>query len=236
MLLMMIAILAAPIACLAAIAWARPWRGEPRTGLLVAILLGITVIHGVVTTVFGDGLNEAARHFIPASLALITLVIASVAGIPGTIARWLASPRACAFEMVATLAFAAVAILSCTVALRWAEVQPLAIGALELPPGREGTAAPLKLQGWALDPRGVESVQIELGKLKRQVQIGEDSPELAAAYPGYPDRAHGRFVLELGAADLAAAGAPEEQPMRITVRSAGGAVTEIDRRRVEFPK
>jgi hypothetical protein len=234
--LVMIAMLAAPIAFLAAIAWARPSRGDSRVGLLVGILLGVTVVHGVLTTVFGGGLNEAARHFIPGALALAALVIATVAGVPGAVARWIEAPRARAIEMVASLAFALVAILSCATALRWAEVQPLAIGALEFPAGREATAAPLKLRGWALDPRGVESVQVELGKLKREAQIGEDSPDVKAAYPGYPDRARARFTLELGADDLAAAGAPEELPMRITVRSAGGAVTEIDRRRLDFPK
>ena len=234
--LVMMSMLAAPIAILAAIAWARPWRGESRAGLLAAILLGVTVVHGVLTTVFGGGLNEAARHFIPGALALTALVIATIAGIPGTVARWIEAPKARVFEIVASLAFALIAILSCAAALRWAEVQPLAIGALESPAGREATAAPLKLRGWALDPRGVESVQVELGKLKREAQIGEDSPDLKAAYPGYPDRASARFSLEIGADDLAAAGAPEELPMRITVRSVGGAVTEIDRRRLDFPK
>jgi len=115
-------------------------------------------------------------------------------------------------------------------------VQSLAIGALDLPAGRDVTLPSVKLSGWALDPVGVESVQVEIGKLKRQVQPDGDSPGLKATYPGYPDRAKARFTLELGAGDLAAAGAPEELPLRITVRSAEGAVTEIDRRRLDFPK
>jgi hypothetical protein len=68
------------------------------------------------------------------------------------------------------------------------------------------------------------------------VQPEEDSPDLKAAYPGYPDRAKARFTVELGADDLAAAGAPQEVPMRITVRGVDGAVTEIDRRQLDFPK
>ena len=115
-------------------------------------------------------------------------------------------------------------------------MQPLAIGALEFPAGREATLPVLRLHGWVLDPVGVESVQVEIGKLKRQVQPDEDSPDLRATYPGYPDRARARFTVELVAADLAAAGAPEELPLRITVRGVDGAVSEIDRRRLDFPK
>ncbi len=234
--LVMVSILAAPIAFLAAIAWVRPWRGEPRAGLLLALLLGASVAHGVLTTVFGGGLNEAARHFIPGALAMYVLLIAAIVGIPGAVARWMAEPKARAFEMAAAAALVPVVVLSCAAAFRWAQVQPLAIGALEFPAGREATLPVLRLHGWVLDPVGVESVQVEVGKLKRQVQPDEDSPDLRATYPGYPDRARARFTVELVAADLAAAGAPEELPLRITVRGVDGAVSEIDRRRLDFPK
>ena len=64
------AVLAAPLALLAALAWARPSTGEGSgTSLLLALLLGGTVLYSLLTTVLGDGLSEAARHFFAGNLA-----------------------------------------------------------------------------------------------------------------------------------------------------------------------
>ena len=233
--LVLAAILAAPLAGLAAIAWARPSRDDPCAGLLLAMLLGGTVLYGVLTTVFGDGLSEAARHFLPGALALYSLVLVVIGVVPSLTARWIAAPKARAFEMALALAAVPIVFLSCAGALRWAQAQPLALGVVDAPAGREAVPSGLALRGWALDPTGVESVQVEIGALKREATIGIASPALREALPGYPDAAQGNFALDLGADDLARAGAPQPLPLRITARGRGGAVTEIDRRRLEFP-
>jgi hypothetical protein len=232
--LVLAAILAAPAAGLAAIAWARPSRGEPCVPLLLAMLLGGTALYGVLTTVFGDGLSEAARHFLPGALAMYSLLLTAIVALPSLTSRWFEAPKTRAFEMVLTLAAMPIVFLSCAAALRWAEAQPLALGVLDAPPGREAAPSGLALRGWALDPAGVESVQVELGALKREATIGIASPALREVLPGYPDAAHGNFALDLGADDLALAGAPQALDLRITARGRGGAVTEIDRRRLEF--
>ncbi|HEY4999462.1 MAG TPA: hypothetical protein VII36_09970 [Usitatibacter sp.] len=231
-----VSMLAAPLALLAAIAWARPARGHEHAGLLLAMLLGGTVIYEVLTTLFGDGLSESARHFMPGALAMYALLIAFLASVPALIARWIAAPKARAFEIAAGVAVLPIVALSCATAFRWAEAEPLAIGILDTPAGRAGTLPATQLRGWALDPLGVESVQVELGSLKRDARVGIASPALKPLFPGYPDAGQAYFALDLGPEDLALAGAPAPLPMRITVRGRGGAVTEIDRRRLEFPK
>ena len=230
------AMMAAPLALLAALAWARPSRDDPLAGLLFAMLAGGTVIYALLTSVFGDGLSEAARHFLLGSLAAFALAIGALGAIPALASRWWQAPKAHAFEMVAGFAVVPIVLVACVMAWRWAQTQPLAIGVLDGPRDRLGTAPTLAIRGWALDPFGVDGVTIELGKLHREARVGDASPDLKALFPGYPDGARGRFALDLTEEDLAKAGAPAETPLRITVKSRAGGITEIDRRRLEFPK
>jgi len=235
-LFMLAAMMSAPLALVAALAWARPSRDDPLAGVLFAMLAGGSVIYALLTTVFGDGLSEAARHFLVGALAAYAIAIAALAAIPALAARWWDAPKAHAFEIVAGFAAVPLVVVACVMAWRWAQTQPLATGVLDVPPGRQAKLPTLALRGWALDPFGVEGVTVELGKLRREARIGEASPDLKAVFPGYPDAARGRFALDLSEAELVEAGAPAELALRITAKSRAGAVTEIDRRRLEFPK
>jgi len=223
-----------PLALLVAVAWARPSRVEIGTPLLLAMLLGGTALYAWVTTVFGDGLSEAGRHFLAGSLAIDTALLAVVIGVPVLVLHWVKAPRQGALQMVASASAAAAIVLAIVMAFRWAETEPLAIGALERPDGKQAPAAGVQLGGWALDPFGVEGVQVEIGTLRRAARLGEPSPDVKDALPGYPDAARSRFVLDLTSDDLAQAGAAKELPLRITVKSRSGAVSEIDRRRLDL--
>jgi hypothetical protein len=223
-----------PFALLMAIAWARPSRVEIGTPVLLAMLLGGTALYAWVTTVFGDGLSEAGRHFLAGSLAIDTALIAIVVGVPVLAVHWVKAPRQGAMQMVAGVAVVAVIALASVMAFRWAETEPLAIGALERPDGRQAPSSGVQLGGWALDPFGVEGVQVEVGTLRRAARIGEPSPDVQAAFPGYPEAARARFVLDVKGEELAQAGAANDLALRITVKSKSGAVTEIDRRRLEI--
>ena len=234
--LVLVAMMAAPLALLAALAWARPSRDDPLAGLLFAMLAGGSVIYALLTSVFGDGLSEAARHFLLGSLATFALALAALAAIPAVASRWWGAPKAHAFEMVGAFAAVPLVLVACVMTWRWAQTQPLAIGVLDAPRDRNATLPALAIRGWALDPFGVEGVTVQLGKLQRDARVGEASPDLKALFPGYPDGARGRFALDLTEEDLANAGAPAQTPLRITVKSRGGGVTEIDRRRLEFPR
>lgn len=225
---------AAPLALLAAIAWARPGYGRRRAGLLFAMLAGGTAIYAAVTTTFGDGLSEAARHFLPGSLAIYALVIAAVASAPALFGRWFAAPKQHALEIAVGVAGALIIALALPTVFAWAQLQPLAIGVLDQPAGRKAAATGLQLRGWALDPHGIDSVDVEIGKLRKAARHGEPSDDLRSIYPGYPEGAHARFALDLTAEELVQAGAPGETTLRVLARNRNGAVTEIDRRRLDF--
>ena len=223
-----------PLAFLAALAWARPSRVEIGAPLLLAMLLGGTALYAWITTVFGDGLNEAGRHFLAGALAIDVALLAIIVGVPVLVAHWVKAPRQGALQMVAAAAVVAVLALAIVAEFRWAQTEPLAIGLLEQPDGRSVPSSGVQLRGWALDPFGVESVQVEAGSLRRTARFGEPSPDLQASIPAYPDAARSRFTLDLGGEELAQAGAPKELTLRVLVKSRAGPVTEIDRRRLEF--
>jgi hypothetical protein len=227
--------LLAPLALLVALAWARPSRVEIGTPKLLAMLLAGTALYAWITTVFGDGLGEAGRNFLAGSLAIHCAILSVIVGIPVLVVHWVKAPRQGALQMVAGIAAAAVIVLAIVMTLRWADTEPLAIGALDAPKARQVPAGGVQLLGWALDPFGVESVAVELGSLRRAARIGQASPAtLPAAYPGYPDAARAGFVADLTAEDLAKAGPANDLPLRVTVKSKTGAVTEVDRRRLEL--
>ncbi len=234
--LVLAAMLAAPLAFLGALAWARPGDDRPHAALMIGMMLGGAVVYGLLSAVFGDGMSEAARHFVPGALAMYALFIAAIAAIPALAARWWAEPKPHAFEMVTAFVAIPLVVAACVMGWRWAAPVPLALGVLDAPRDREGKLPTLEVRGWALDPFGVETVQVELGKVKREARFGLASLDLRAVYPGYPDGARGRFAVDFSEEDLRNAGAPETLPLRITVRSRTGAVTEIDRRKLEFPK
>lgn len=224
--------LLAPLAGMAALAWARPAAGEPRAGLLFAMLLGGTALHAAITTVFGDGLSEAARHYAAGLLATFAGLLALAVALVRVPLAWMAEPKRAAWELAAILGGAIVVVAAIAFTLQWARVQPLAIGVLDVPGDRRWPAGGLVLRGWALDPQGVARVEVVLGALRRDARYGaEPTPDLAAVFPGYPDAGRGRFTLELDANDVAAA-VPGGN-LQVLVHGRTGTVTPVDARRLE---
>ncbi|QJR12381.1 hypothetical protein DSM104443_03467 [Usitatibacter rugosus] len=232
--LVIASMLAAFLAAIAAALWARPASDDPATSLLLAMLLGGTVIYAVLTTVFGDGMSEASRHFLPGWLAMAALVLGVLVAAPICLMRWGRAPRDNVRPIAAAVLFTAATVAGVYYTFDWANRQPLSIGVLDLPASRQVNSVPLEIRGWTLDPFGVESVSVKLGKVEKPARFGDASADLAAVFPGYPDGARGRFALDFSAEDLAAAGPPEALEMRITTRSKNGHVSEIDRRRLEM--
>ena len=198
--------------------------------LLFAMLLGGTVVYAFVTTVFGFRLGEATRHFLPGALAMYTALVAVLVGAPFLFGRWGGTLKQGVKEIVVGAAVIAIIVLAGVMALAWGEGQGLAMGALDEPAGGQAPSTGLRVSGWALDPYGVESVQVQLGKLEKTARYGEARPDIEATYPGYPDAHGARFTLDLTGDDLAKAGAPGELPLRILVKSRSGAGTEIEQR------
>jgi hypothetical protein len=223
----------APVALVALVVMRR-WRGDPLAPLLLAMLLGGTAIYAFLTTVLGDGLSEAARHYLPGQLASWVLVVAVAAGLPFLVVRWKQAPKEALLEVGIAVVMLAAAGYACFAALQWAGPQPLALGVLDEPAGRKASASGLALRGWGLDPQGVEAVEVQAGTVKRNARYGIASPDIEAIFPGLPDASRARFSLDLTAEDLAQAGAPNRVALAVRVKGRGGAVTEIDRRNLDF--
>jgi len=230
--------LLAPAGLLALIVLRR-YRGDPLTPLLLAMLLGGSALYAFLTALLGDGMSEAARHFLPGALAMWTAVILAAAGIGALALRWKETPKEALLEVSAGAAVIAIAGFACVLALAWARAQPAAIGVLDQPAGRQVPAGGVELRGWVLDPSGVQSVKVRVGTLEREARLLEASPELgllrvASIYPGYHEPARGGFALSLSRDDLVQAGAPNPLTLRVLAQGTNGAVTEIDRRNLVF--
>jgi len=231
------AALAAPIALLGAFGWARPSRTQHGVQFLLAMLLGGIAIYAFTTTAFGDGLNAASRHFIPGSLAVWVAWIGLLFAVPALVMRWIEAPKAHILEMVAAALGVAALVAGTSYAIAWGRAQPLAIGAMDEPAGREvGAGAALKVRGWAIDPAGVESVTVTLGKIERTASLGQPTAWVKRAFPSYPDADAAGFTLEFTAAEIGQAGSAEPVAMRVLARSRAGPTMEIDRRRLLIPQ
>lgn len=227
------AIIALPIALLAAFAWGRPSR-EMGVELLLAMMLGTVTAYTLATTVFGDGFSEASRHFLPGSLAALVALVALVIAIPGTVLRWSGEARLHGFAIGATVLAIAVVITAGGVAIHWAKEQPLAIGVLDEPAGRTYSPnAPLTLRGWALDPFGQATVAADASGVRTELAVDAPTPDLHLMFPSYPGSARAGFRAQISPQDLAKAGAAGPPTLRLLVTSRTGAITEVDRRRLE---
>jgi hypothetical protein len=225
-------------AALIALLVLRRWRGDPLAPLLLAMLLGGTAIYSFATTVFGDGLSEAARHYLPGALAMYAALVAMLAGIPAFFIHGSKAPKEILLEASVGLVSLALAAFVGLQVVQWSQAQPAAIGVLDEPQGKQVPAG-LKLKGWALDPAGVESVQVHVGSLQRPATYHEAGPaggtlRVETIYPGYPDAERPGFILDLTPEDLAQAGAPNPLLLRIEVKNRNGVVTEVDRRYLQF--
>lgn len=217
----------------------RRYRGDPLAPLLFAMLLGGTALYAFLTTILGDGMNEAGRHYLPGSLAMYAAIVAALGGIATLAMRWKDTPKDALLELSTGAVVIALFAYGCFLAMSWTGSQPGGLGVLDQPAGRQVPASGLQVRGWAVDPSGVEAVKVRVGTLERAARVGEPSPErgmlrVASIHSGYPDAARAGFALDLTADDLAKAGAPNPLTMRVLVQGKNGAVTEIDRRNLVF--
>ncbi|HXF78069.1 MAG TPA: hypothetical protein VN598_04365 [Usitatibacter sp.] len=227
------AIVALPLAFLAALAWGRPSR-EMGVELLLAMMLGTVTAYTLATTVFGDGFSEASRHFLPGNLAALVALVSLFVAIPGAVLRWSAEPRVHGFAIGAAALAIVLTITAGAVAIRWAKEQPLAIGVFDEPAGRAYSPnAPLTLRGWALDPFGSPVVTVDANGVRQELVLDAPTPDLHLMFPSYPESAHAGFRAQLSPQELAKAGAAGPPTLRLLAKTRSGAVTEVDRRRLE---
>jgi hypothetical protein len=230
--------LAAPIGFLAALGWARPSRTQHGTEILLAMLLGVITLYALTTTVFGDGFSEAGRHFLTGSLAVYAAWIGVAFAIPSLVLRWIEAPKQRVLEMVgAVLAVSAIAF-GVSYAIGWARTQPLVMGLIDEPVSRDiAPGVPIKVSGWALDPAGIETVVVQLGKVEHTVAPGQPTATLKLMLPSYPDADAAGFATVFTAEEVAQARSAETFTLlRVVARSRTGTTAEIDRRQLVIPQ
>jgi hypothetical protein len=209
-------------------------RGSPLALTLYA-LTGITW-YAIMTSIFGDGYVELARHAQLASVALYATVVVLAAALfaPLLAVFGVATGR----SMAAPAGFAVLAIGAAVVSqapLR--EVMsstPMAFGVVDRPLQNKVPAGDVELSGWAIDPQGVTRVELLVdGATTLSARYGlpyrgaRDEP-LALYFPTYPNTSNAGFTAQLPAQTLARGTAE----VRTIVINAVGTRTEIDRRQL----
>src|SRR5207237_5959301 len=116
--------------------------------LMMAMLLGGTVIYALVTTTFGDGLSESWRHMLPGTLAMYASLAAFTVGVPFWMKLLAEAPRANGLRIVAVLGSLVIVVGAWLAVVAWAGRQPLALGTLDAPSGRTVPAAGFRILGW----------------------------------------------------------------------------------------
>ena len=209
-------------------------RGPPLALTLYA-LTGIAW-YAVMTSIFGDGYVELARHAQLASVALYAaaVVLAAALFAPLLAAFGIANGR----EIAAAVAFAVLAIGVAVLAqapLRYAmSLTPMAFGVVDRPRHNKVAGGDVEWSGWAIDPQGVARVELLVdGGATFPARYGlpykgaHDEP-LTLYFPAYPNTANAGFAGELPATALARGSAV----VRTVVVNAAGTRTEIDLRQL----
>jgi hypothetical protein len=209
-----------------------------RCSALALTLYALTAIawYAILTSIFGDGYVEVARH---AQLAGVSMY-ASVA----VLAAALLAPLLAVFRIAtgraiaAAAAFAVLAIgagVASQAPLRDAMIiTPMAFGVVDRPLQNKVPAGDVELSGWAIDPHGVAGVEllVEGGAIFSAryglPYLGARTEPLALYFPAYPNTANAGFTVELPAQTLARGAAD----VRTVVINSVGTRTEIDRRQL----
>ena len=205
-------IVAAACGAVLFLAW-RNARPQAAVGMLCAAL-AIVIAFVAATSLVGDGFADAGKHLTMLSVALVALlVVLPVAFVSRGIA-----PLALAAGIAMILAGAGVAW--------WMQDQPLGFGVLDTPEDNRFEGGSTHLRGWALDPQGVERVDILVGDAAIAARYAVAKPGLDRVFPAQPDARAGGFEAEVPGA-LLRPGAV----MRIVVVNRRGIRSEVDRRR-----
>lgn len=189
--------------------------GAHRAALWLWPLLLLIVALGWGASLVGDGYSELARHLhlaanaglVALGLGLLALAQALFGGAPRVTsgARW-------------RLALGAGLLLAAAAFIRG---QSLAYGVLDAPAG-EGMTGTIELSGWALDPRGIQSVDAVWAGGQRQALALQARPDLVAIF--------GAAAPAVGFTGVVDAAEQSEGLLQIEVVPISGPPTVIDRR------
>ena len=97
-------------------------------------------------------------------------------------------------------------------------VPPGIIGSVDNPAGEAVVGNTVKISGWALDPAGIEAVDVRIDERTYPARYGVSRPDVAREKPGYPQAAAAGFELTLELASPS----PIRHPIRVVARNARG--------------
>ncbi|HKU85621.1 MAG TPA: hypothetical protein VJV77_04710 [Casimicrobiaceae bacterium] len=229
-----------PAACLAAGVGflRRVHRGEQGTGAAAAIFVCACLgLYAIVSSLFGDGYLEVARHAVLMHAALWATVLI---GGGYVLAHWCSPAR---YRAVVEAGIAtAIAILIGLGLYLLAARSPMAHGIVDEPKTRELGGGAYTMRGWAVDPFEVQRVRIgvyddwdaSVPRAEWNATVGlpvrgEHGESVDRYYPTYPNAGRGGFTVEIPRAALQAA----PSCLRTRVENGKGVLTEIDRRCIQ---
>ena len=209
-----------------------------RNSPLALTLYALTGIawYAIVTSIFGDGYVEVARHAQLASVASYStaVVLAAALFAPVLAALGAATGRASAAVAAFVVLAIATAVL-CRAPLRYVmSITPMAFGVVDRPLENKVPLGDVELSGWAIDPQGVAGVELVVdGGTTVPARYGlpyrgARGESLALYFPGYPKTPDAGFTAIVPAQALARGAAK----VRTIVVNAAGTRTEIDRRQL----
>ena len=241
----LLAALAAFAVSLAAWAITALRAGSPSIASLLGSALGGIAAYAMLTSVFGDGLVEVARHAHLGGVALLSLAVLGVAlpasrlgarerGPPRLSPA--PAPRTSWFGWALLAAIAVVPVSSPLWLTAWKR-QPLAVGVVDEPQTNVLAAPIVRLRGWAMDPFGPVRVVTVVDNAIRVDARGWAHPvdpagvALGRTFPTYHDPGTARFETVVDT--LPFGGRPVS--VRTYAQTRDGIMTEIDRRILRRP-
>ncbi len=219
------------VACVAAVL-------SRRSAPLALTLYALTGVawYAVMSSVFGDGYVEVPRHAHLASVALYATLVVMLASLLAPTLAVMGGRRERTMDPAATFALLAIgAAVVSLVPLRYAmDTTPMAFGVVAEPQSNKVPSGDVEWSGWAIDPRGVERVEVVVnGGAAIQARVGlpylgARGEPLTLYFPAYPSTAEAGFSATIPGEALAHGSA---EVRTFAVNWAEGR-TEIDRRRL----
>jgi hypothetical protein len=209
-----------------------------RSAPLALTLYALTGIawYAIVSSIFGDGYVELARHAQLASVALYAALVVLAAALLAPVLAALggASGRAIAPAAAFGALAIAVAMLSLAPLRNAMEIVPMVLGVVDRPLQNKVPPGDVEFSGWAIDPQGVAQVELIVDGADAVPAryglpyLGARGEPLALYFPAYPNTANAGFAAQLPAQALAHGSAD----VRTVVVNTAGMRTEIDRRQI----
>ena len=186
-------------------------------------LLAAIYAYTLGTSVLGDGFADMGKHAALGDMALAAGLLASIGWIAATWTR-----HATTAARVATHAILVAAAAATVPLMGIYQRLPLGMGVIDHPGDTRLEPGALQLEGWALDPYGVDAIYARVGPNRYFGRYGIYYPHVALVFPSLPRAAESGWRIDVPAGALGEA----HPDVVVHVVNRRGVETEIDRRRL----